>query len=83
MATLSVRNIPDEVHAALRVRAAQAGRSMEAEVRQILIDAVHSAPPGDVASVQAFVEGLYGGARPQGVVDELIEERRQAAAREP
>lgn len=36
MAMLTVRNIPDEVHRALRVRAAQHGHSMEAEVREIL-----------------------------------------------
>ncbi|MGY6554571.1 MAG: FitA-like ribbon-helix-helix domain-containing protein [Wenzhouxiangella sp.] len=36
MAILTVRNLPDEVHRALRVRAAEHGRSMEAEVRAIL-----------------------------------------------
>jgi len=36
MAILTVRNLPDEVHRALRVRAAQHGRSEEAEVREIL-----------------------------------------------
>jgi antitoxin FitA len=36
MAMLTVRNIPDEVHRALRVRAANHGQSMEAEVREIL-----------------------------------------------
>lgn len=36
MAVLTVRNLPDEVHRALRVRAAQHGRSTEAEVREIL-----------------------------------------------
>jgi len=36
MAMLTVRNLSDEVHRALRVRAAQHGRSMEAEVRAIL-----------------------------------------------
>ena len=40
MATLTVRNITDEVHRALRVRAAQRGHSMEAEVREILESAV-------------------------------------------
>ncbi|WP_332607861.1 FitA-like ribbon-helix-helix domain-containing protein [Achromobacter sp. ESBL13] len=40
MAMLTVRNISDEVHRALRVRAAQHGRSTEAEVRAILEDAV-------------------------------------------
>lgn len=36
MATLTVRNVPDDVHRALRVRAAEHGRSTEAEVREIL-----------------------------------------------
>jgi plasmid stability protein len=40
MAMLTVRNLPDEVHRALRVRAAQHGRSTEAEVREILAIAV-------------------------------------------
>lgn len=40
MAMLTVRNLPDEVHRALRVQAAQHGRSTEAEVREILALAV-------------------------------------------
>jgi len=40
MAMLTVRNLPDEVHRALRVRAARHGRSTEAEVRAILESAV-------------------------------------------
>lgn len=36
MAVLTIRNVPDEVHRALRVRAAEHGRSAEAEVREIL-----------------------------------------------
>jgi plasmid stability protein len=40
MAILTVRNLPDEVHRALRVHAAQHGRSTEAEVRAILEEAV-------------------------------------------
>lgn len=40
---LIVRNLPDEVHRALRVRAAQHGRSTEAEVREILAAAVKPA----------------------------------------
>jgi plasmid stability protein len=36
MAVLTVRNLSDEAHRALRVRAAQHGRSTEAEVRDIL-----------------------------------------------
>jgi len=36
MAVLTIRNVPDEVHRALRVRAAEHGCSTEAEVRDIL-----------------------------------------------
>lgn len=46
MAMLTVRNLPDEVHRALRVRAARNGQSMEAEVRAILESAV--SPQGRV-----------------------------------
>ncbi len=40
MAMLTVRNLPDDVHRALRVQAALNGRSTEAEVREILAIAV-------------------------------------------
>ena len=40
MAMLTVRNLPDDVHRALRVQAALHGRSTEAEVRDILAFAV-------------------------------------------
>lgn len=40
MAMLTVRNLPDDVHRALRVQAALHGRSTEAEVRAILTVAV-------------------------------------------
>lgn len=43
MAVLTVRNVPDEVHRALRIRAAEHGRSTEAEVRAIL--AAAALPP--------------------------------------
>jgi antitoxin FitA len=40
MASITVRNVPAEVHRALRVLAAQHGRSSEAETRDILERAV-------------------------------------------
>ncbi|MDE1475212.1 FitA-like ribbon-helix-helix domain-containing protein [Xenorhabdus bovienii] len=40
MAMMTVRNIPDEVHRALRMRATLHGRSTEAEVRAILEESV-------------------------------------------
>jgi len=36
MANILIRNLPDTVHRALRVRAAYHGRSTEAEIRSIL-----------------------------------------------
>ena len=44
MGTLTVRNIPDEDLASLRVRAAERGRSMEAEVRAMIHHAAPVAP---------------------------------------
>lgn len=43
MSTLTVRQVSDETHARLRLRAAEHGRSVEAEVRAILDAAVE--PP--------------------------------------
>lgn len=46
MASITVRNVPDEVHRAIRVRAALHGHSAEAEIREILESAVR--PEGRV-----------------------------------
>lgn len=40
MPSVTIRNLPEETHRALRVRAAQHGRSAEAEIRAILENAV-------------------------------------------
>jgi plasmid stability protein len=44
MATLTIRDFDDDLRARLRVRAAEHGRSMEAEVRAILAEALAKAP---------------------------------------
>lgn len=44
MANLTVRGLDDNLHAQLRVRAAQHGRSMEAEVRAILKEQLADEP---------------------------------------
>jgi plasmid stability protein len=46
MAALLVRNLPDEVHTALKARAMHHSRSTEAEVRAILTEAVREDAPG-------------------------------------
>jgi plasmid stability protein len=45
MAAITVRNLDDRLKERLRVRAARHGRSMESEVRAILVEAVGE--PGD------------------------------------
>lgn len=40
MPAVIVRNLPEETHRALKLRAAQHGRSTEAEIREILEEAV-------------------------------------------
>ncbi len=44
MAAVSIRGLDDHVREQLRVRAARNGRSMEAEMRSILVDAVRGNP---------------------------------------
>ncbi|WP_405138410.1 FitA-like ribbon-helix-helix domain-containing protein [Nocardia sp. NBC_01388] len=43
MKNVTIRNLSDEVHRAIRQRAAAHGRSTEAEIRAILTDAVQPA----------------------------------------
>lgn len=54
MPSVTVRNVPDEVHRAIRVRAAQHGRSIEAEMRDILESAVK--PQGRIKLGSLLVE---------------------------
>lgn len=83
VASITVRNLPDEVRKRLRQRAARAGHSMEAEIREILTDA-SLADDREVSSqgLREWVEQLYNGRKPGGVVDDLIAERRRQAAAE-
>jgi len=45
MATLTIRNLDDDLKSSLRVQAARHGQSMEEEVRSILRQALSSTPP--------------------------------------
>lgn len=77
MATLTVRNLPDEVHRALRVRAAQHGRSTEAEIREILTMAVR--PAGQLRLGDALAEMN----RELGLTNEDVEALEQMRERSP
>ena len=83
MAVLTIRNLPDEVRDRLRLRAARAGTSMEAEVRAILIRASAEQPESESSeALQDWVESLYAGNCPGDAVGDLIRERREEAGRE-
>lgn len=61
MAVITVRNLPAATHQALRIRAAQNGRSTEAEIRAILEKAVR--PPERVklgSELAAFGQRMGG-----------------------
>ena len=76
MAALNIRNLDETVKRRLQVRAAQHGRSMEAEVRAILTEAVRE-PADDAGLFTALLDrfGTLG-----GVVLELPDRRETARA---
>jgi plasmid stability protein len=59
---VTIRNIPVEVHRALRVRAAQRGHSTEAEIRLILEAAVKNEGRVKLGSLLAQIGRECGGA---------------------
>jgi plasmid stability protein len=61
MASVLVRNLPDEVHRALRVQAAQHGRSTEAEIRSILETAAKPPARVKLGSLLASIVREAGG----------------------
>lgn len=77
MAMLTVRNLPDDVHRALRVQAALHGRSTEAEVREILALAVK--PESRVR----LGEALSALGRKAGLTNEDFEVFQQATDKTP
>ncbi|MBX9572838.1 MAG: antitoxin [Candidatus Obscuribacterales bacterium] len=74
MASITVRNLPEETHRALRVRAAQNGRSTEAEVRAILENAVRPKERLKIGSELAAFGDKYK-------LDDLKVEREQEPPR--
>lgn len=61
MASVTVRNLPDETHRALRVRAAMHGRSTEAEIRAILESAVRPEQRVKLGTLLADIGREVGG----------------------
>ncbi len=82
MAVLNIRNLPDDIHARLRIRAAKAGRSMEAEARAILTVVCAHEVPQNFLDLQEWVDSLYGAKKPRKAVESLLAERRKESAKE-
>jgi plasmid stability protein len=62
MASITIRNLEDRLKRRLRVRAAEQGRSMEEEVREILRQAVgEAAPPHNLAAAIRARVASFGG----------------------
>lgn len=75
MATLTIRNVDENTHKFLRQSAAKHGRSMEAEVREILTKTMErqQTKPGDIArSIHAHFNKIGG-------ADDLIMPEREPA----
>ena len=83
MAALTVRNLDDDVVRALRIRAAEHGRSAEAEhreiLRQVLTGSRQSLPRAAAAERLAEFRRRTGG-RGSSSAAELLQETREARA---
>ena len=73
MATIVVRNLPDDVRDNLRLRAQRHHRSMEAEVREILNAAVRPQASGWASTWLEVTEALRG--------DDFVPPERHQVAR--
>lgn len=71
MATMTIRNIDDQLKARLRVQAARHGRSMEDEARDILRAALSVEP----AQASSLVEAIRARIEPLGGADLALPER--------
>jgi len=77
MPAVTIRNLSDEAHRALKVRAAHHGRSTEAEIRDILEDAVRPANRLRIGSAMAALS------REAGLTNADFEALEQARDRTP
>ena len=81
MAVVTVRNLPDEVHRAIRIQAAHHGRSTDAEIRSIL---ERAAKPEGRVKLGSFLASIAREAG--GLTDEehaLFESVRDRTPAEP
>lgn len=61
MRAVTIRNLPDETHRALKARAARHGRSTEAEIRDIIESAVRPLKRVKLGTELAAIGREFGG----------------------
>jgi plasmid stability protein len=61
MPVVTIRNLSEEIHRALKLRAAHHGRSIEAEIREILQEAVRPKARVKIGSELAALGRRFGG----------------------
>lgn len=82
MAILTVRNLPDEVHRALRQQAARHGRSTEAEILAILEVATRPASQIKLGSLINAI-ALEAGALSEAEAESINQLRNKTASEPP
>ncbi len=81
MATVTIRNLPDDVRDKLRVQAAKRGHSMEAEARAILAAAVQDPRAEPTTPSPAILQDWVAANRRPGDVDGSATETFMASRR--
>jgi plasmid stability protein len=77
MSAITIRKLPDGAKQRLRMRAAAHGRSMEAEARTILLDALDRTQRADLSWIEQLIEV---GDELGGVTLELADDEPATAA---
>jgi plasmid stability protein len=75
MASITIRNLPDDTKKRLRLRAAQNGRSLEAEARELLKAGVGHRPAKEETGADLF-DQIRSGFEALGAVDLPLPVRR-------
>jgi len=60
MATLNIKNLPDELYAQLKQRAKQEHRSVSQEVVHLLTRALSTPPTESIMGLRGVARGVYG-----------------------
>ena len=80
MASITIRNLDDNVKKKLRRQAAENGRSLEAEARNILTQSTHGSPPSSPKTGLDMFRGIrevvdkYGGVELESFPDQVLAE---------